>query len=272
MKYILLILAAIALFVIIDSILEPRLPRITRTVLGKGDTPVLRAVFFSDLHAEFCFVSPKTLADTIRREKELNGLDMVIFGGDLVNDPLKAGKAVSFMKVVKDTCDDLDLRFIGVTGNHDVEVSSKDIRECGFENLDNDYTVFPTEKGDIYLSGIPDSGRKNRKWYTPKDPEGDHILRILLSHNPDAALHFSEDHGYDHMISGHIHGGQIRTLSGIEFKLLRKDELPRKGIISGKHMINNMECFISKGIGCVFLPFRFRARPEINILEFRIPE
>ena len=70
----------------------------------------------------------------------------------------------------------------------------------------------------------------------------------------------------DAMISGHIHGGQIRTPFGLEF-VLRHDELPFKGIISGHHEVNGIKMFISKGIGCVFLPLRIGARPEVNILE-----
>lgn len=53
---------------------------------------------------------------------------------------------------------------------------------------------------------------------------------------------------------------------GWEF-VLRHDELPYKGIISGLHDINGVKLFISKGVGCVFLPLRIGARPEVNVIE-----
>ena len=48
---------------------------------------------------------------------------------------------------------------------------------------------------------------------------------------------------------------------------IRKDILPKRKVIKGVFDGAGVSFFISKGLGCVLVPFRFLAKPEITIVE-----
>ena len=239
---------------------------------GSAEGPDLRILYFSDLHREMCPISSKRVISVIRREHASGGLDAVIFGGDISEGRHHALKSLDYLNAIGDALKELGIPYMAVTGNHDTEVPPEEIGMFNFDNMDGCIRYLKSRRDARYIAfaGVKDTGRKHRVWMTPPAPSAGipYTSYILLSHNPDHVLHLPPELSYrvDAMISGHIHGGQIRTPFGWEF-VLRHDELPYKGIISGLHDINGVKLFISKGIGCVFLPFRFFARPEINILE-----
>lgn len=239
---------------------------------GSNDGPDLRIMYFSDLHREMCPISSKRVISVIRREHASGGLDAVIFGGDIVNGHKSVLPGLKYIQAVSDVCKDLHIPFMAVTGNHDAFCPKEELGMFPFDNMDCCIKYLRSRRDGRYIAfaGIPDSGRKDRVWTIPPAPSAGIEYRnyILLSHNPDVILHLPKGlpMRIDAIISGHIHGGQIRTPFRLEF-LLRKDELPHQGIISGVHEINGIKLLISKGIGCGFLPFRIGARPEVNIIE-----
>lgn len=246
-----------------------------RLILSKNSSdsgPDLRILYFSDLHKEFCLVPVKRVLAVIREQHEGQKLDAVIFGGDLSNTPRNASKALPYIKAISELCKELQIPFMAVTGNHDAKVDAEVLGAFPFDNMDGCIKYLKSRRSGslIAFGGVPDTGRHERVWGIPPAPSGkiEYDAYVLLSHNPDIVLHMPPELPFkvDAMISGHIHGGQIRTPFGLEF-VLRHDELPFKGIISGLNEVNGIKIFISKGIGCVFLPLRIGARPEINILE-----
>lgn len=265
-----IVITGLILFVL--SLIEPHKLNITRETLSdnaaKGD-PDLRIVFFSDLHAEFCFIPKEKVEAIIREEAAGKGLDAVVFGGDIINNPKKYKVGADYLTHIANVCRELNIPFEGVTGNHDVQIPASGIKECSFHNICGGYKVLKSRRdgSDIALSGINDSGRKHRVWYElPAIPEGC-SKNIVIAHNPDQLLHIDDCTNVDYMISGHIHGGQIRAPFRIEFTILRKDVLPKYDVIAGTYRINGITLFISKGIGCVGLPMRLKAVPEVNIIE-----
>lgn len=260
------------LVLLVLSLIEPHKLNITEDKLSenakKGD-PDVRLLFFSDLHAEFCFIPKEKAEAIIREEAQGKGLDAVIFGGDIINNPKKYKAGADYLTYIANVCKELDIPFEGVTGNHDVKLSEEDVASCSFHNIGGGYTTLKSRRdgSDIILCGVTDSGRKHRVWYdTPQIPK-ERKLSIMVAHNPDQILHTKDCSEIDYMLSGHIHGGQIRTPLGIEFSILRKDALPKLGVIAGTYRINGITLFISKGLGCVRLPMRLKAVPEINIIE-----
>jgi len=263
------VIFGIILFIL--SLIEPHRLVVTREKLSenaKEGSPDIRILFFSDLHAEFCFI-PKEKTEAIIRQEAEKGLDAVIFGGDIINDPKKSHVGAEYLTHIAKICRDLNIPFEGVTGNHDVEIPASGIEACAFHNISNGFTLLKSrmDGSNIVLCGVNDSGRKHRKWYEVPDIPEDHKINIMIAHNPDQILHLSDCSKVDYMISGHIHGGQIRTPFRIEFTSLRKDILPKYDVTAGTYKINGITLFISKGIGCVKLPMRLGARPEINIIE-----
>lgn len=269
-------IALIGAFLMIWGLIEAAMLKVTRSKIvtagGSEDKPSdLRILYFSDLHRELCLIPASRVCALIRAEAAAEGLDAVIFGGDLVNSHKSVLGGLNYIEAVSDECKALGIPFMAVTGNHDAGAPGDEIGAFPFDNMDNVIKYLRSRRDGRYIAfgGVPDTGRHERVWMTPPAPSAgiEYKSYILLSHNPDIVLHMpSVPFRVDAIISGHIHGGQIRTPFGLEF-ILRHDELPHKGIISGLHEINGIKVFISKGIGCVLLPFRFFCRPEVNIIE-----
>ena len=227
-----------------------------------ADIKNTKVLFISDLHAEYCFVPVSRVIDTIKKAK----VDAVVFGGDICNHPQKHQVGTDYLHEIKTACDKLNIPFIGTTGNHDVHLTKEDVLKSGFTDLRDG----PVKVKDIIFSGVNDTGKTNRIWGSvPPVEKG--FTHVLISHNPDWLLYKAEDKELDtvdHMISGHIHGGQICMPFRIEIMAIRKDKLPRRKVINGVFDGAGLTFFIGRGIGCVLVPFRIFARPEITVIEF----
>lgn len=237
---------------------------------GSG-TPDLRFFFFSDIHAEWCPVTSKRLCKAIRETHGKETLDAVIFGGDMITNSANVRHGYRYLTAVSTCCKELGIPFYGISGNHDCELVNAP-ESSGFTSLDN-RTVSMVSHADgtlITLAGLPDSGRKNRVWMTEM-PCGNSTPVILIVHDPDAIIHLTPDNRPDYMLSGHLHGGQIKFPFRLEFTVLRKsDKLPQMGAVQGTYDISGTTVFISRGLGCEILPFRFLAPPEATVVEIRL--
>lgn len=232
------------------------------------DSPDLRFFFFSDIHAEWCPVTAKRLCNAIRGSHDKSTIDAVIFGGDIVTNVNSERSGLRYLSTVSECCNELGIPFFGVSGNHDSCFSSIP-EHAGFTSLDNrsiSMASHVTGK-DIVITGLPDSGRKNRVWQTKMQCENTEPV-ILVVHDPDAIIHLDPDSRPDYMLSGHLHGGQMKFPFRIEFTLLkRSDKLPQMGVVQGCYDISGTTVFISRGIGCGVFPFRFLSVPEATVTE-----
>ena len=262
MLFVILGIVLFAVAVLIWALAEPHCPQFTVIRMTDADRPSLRILFFSDIHLEHCFVKPEYITSLIDKESH-NGLDAVIFGGDVSGDASCVPKGIAYLRTIAECCRAHDIPFLGVTGNHDAELTPEQEAECGFESLEGTYK----EIGGFAIAGVDDSGRRERVWYEPVKMPGDK-KHILIAHDPDCILHLTAPEEIDYMLSGHIHGGQIRTHFRVEFLILREDELPKKGIFKGVHKLGNTTLFISRGVGCVKMPLRLGSRPEVSVVEF----
>lgn len=252
-----------ALIFAVWGLCEAHTLEINESTLGKPSEGKdrVRLFFFSDLHAEFCFIKAERLCQIIKEAHAKEALDAIVFGGDIVSRRFFIKRGQRYLKAVRKTADELGIPFYGITGNHDRKLTEAEDNDSGFDLIEDRYILL---KPRIALSGVNDSGRDERVWFpVPDVPEG--ITNILIAHNPDQILNLSGGHT-DYMLSGHIHGGQIRTPIGIEFSLLRKDLLPKMGMIQGKYEHEGISFYISRGIGCVLLPFRIKAKPEVTVI------
>ena len=89
-------------------------------------------------------------------------------------------------------------------------------------------------------------------------------FRLAVVHSPDAAPALA-DLGYDLIVCGHTHGGQLRV-PGFG-ALVTNSTLPRS-MARGLHRMNGSWLHVSAGMGTSpFAPVRFACRPEACLLE-----
>jgi predicted MPP superfamily phosphohydrolase len=87
---------------------------------------------------------------------------------------------------------------------------------------------------------------------------------VAVMHSPDSAPETAAC-GYDLMVAGHTHGGQVR-LPWVG-ALVTNSSMPRR-LVSGLIRMNGAILHTSPGMGqSKFAPFRFFCRPEATLLE-----
>ena len=96
---------------------------------------------------------------------------------------------------------------------------------------------------------------------------GEHDLRILLSHAPDAVYALDADSRVDLVVAGHTHGGQIAL--PVIGPLLTLSRVPRFAAAGGLHQVESDGArhwlYVTRGIGMERLQaprVRFRIAPE----------
>jgi predicted MPP superfamily phosphohydrolase len=83
---------------------------------------------------------------------------------------------------------------------------------------------------------------------------------ILLSHQPNVLPHATTKN-IDLVLSGHLHGGQVKV------ELLGYDIAPSKIVspyICGLYRHEQSQMYLSRGLGTTGVPIRLNARPEIT--------
>jgi len=91
-------------------------------------------------------------------------------------------------------------------------------------------------------------------------------LGVAVMHSPDSAPE-SAALGYDLLVAGHTHGGQVR-IPGIG-ALVTNCSMPRR-LASGLIQMGPAVLHTSPGLGTSkYAPFRFGCRPEATLLELR---
>lgn len=93
-------------------------------------------------------------------------------------------------------------------------------------------------------------------------------LSILLTHAYTKTVQ-NRAPGVDLVLAGHTHGGQINLIPKRLIKKWRnKTDKTTHLFIDGLQKDGTSWVHISRGIGVSYIPVRFRARPEIAVIEF----
>ncbi|MGQ0669820.1 MAG: metallophosphoesterase [Actinomycetota bacterium] len=132
------------------------------------------------------------------------------------------------------------------------------------------WTHLPNVRLEVALNGLPvelvglddpNIGRQDLRGALRRAPAR---FGIAVVHSPDAAPELSAL-GYDFIVAGHTHGGQVRMpLVGA---LVTNSHLPRR-LSSGLVRMGDAYMHVSPGIGTSkYAPFRFLCRPEAALLE-----
>lgn len=194
-----------------------------------------------------------------------NAPDIVIITGDLTESKgaLKEGALDSLAK--------LNAPAFFVEGNHDnytgIENVLKIIGEQNIRILRNEII----ETHGIQLIGL-DYLKADDETYDMFAPDSTSTVKsvlsemsikhgmptVLISHCP-AGVKYAADAGVDLMVSGHTHKGQI-----FPFSILAKLTFP---FFAGLYQHENMQVFVSSGVGGIIARMRLGSLNEINLLK-----
>jgi uncharacterized protein len=150
----------------------------------------------------------------------------------------------------------------GVLGNHDTIRMVPDLEAMGIRMLLNECEPIMRGGGTIYLAGIDDA-HYFRVDNIEKAASGipHEAFSILLSHTPEIYRQAAHA-GFDLLLSGHTHGGQICLPGSIPLTL--DSVLPRR-FGAGAWEYNNMAGYTSTGVGSSIVAVRINCLPEITL-------
>jgi len=153
-----------------------------------------------------------------------------------------------------------------VLGNHDFIEMVTPLEEMGIQLLLNEATKIKLRDEEIWIAGVDDphfyQADNLQKAY---DGIGTETVVVLLSHSPEIYKQAAA-FGFDLMLCGHTHAGQICLPGGIP--VVTNGNCPR-GYVSGRWKYRELAGYTSRGIGCSGVPFRFNCSPEIVVHELQ---
>jgi hypothetical protein len=136
----------------------------------------------------------------------------------------------------------------------------------GIRMLLNENHVLERGNQRIHLAGIDDAHFyqvDNIEKAASGIPQEE--FSILISHTPEIYRHAAHA-GFDLLISGHTHGGQICLPGGVPLTL--DSNLPRR-FGAGSWDYHGMLGYTSRGTGSSVVPVRFNCPPEITLHHFQ---
>lgn len=154
----------------------------------------------------------------------------------------------------------------GVLGNHDTVLMLPDLERMGIRMLMNEHLTLERGGSAIFLAGIDDAHFyrvDNIEKVAAAMPHD--MFSVLLSHTPEIYRQASHA-GFDLLLAGHTHGGQICLPGGIPVILASK--LPRS-LGKGAWKYREMAGYTSVGTGACGVPVRFNCPPEVTLHTLR---
>jgi predicted MPP superfamily phosphohydrolase len=154
----------------------------------------------------------------------------------------------------------------GVPGNHDhwdgITRTRRAMRDFGITDVTNAGVWLERTGHRLRVAGVDDLLYGKPKLPPALGDAGPDDCCLLLSHNPEIAETLT-DPRVGLILSGHMHGGQV-VIPGIGYHYLPAQYGAKyiEGLVRGP----SVQVFVSRGLGTISLPVRFRCRPEINLL------
>jgi predicted MPP superfamily phosphohydrolase len=154
----------------------------------------------------------------------------------------------------------------GVLGNHDTIRMVPALEQMGIRMLLNECMPIARDGQTIYLAGIDDAHYFRVDNIEKAAAEIPHDgFSMLLSHTPEIyrqAVHA----GFDLLLAGHTHGGQICLPGSIPITL---DSVLPRSMGAGAWKYHDMTGYTSVGAGTAIVPVRINCLPEITLHHLR---
>ena len=216
----------------------------------------LRLVHFSDLHFIGC-PGVDYYRFMVRQAQELHA-DAYVFTGDLIDD---VDLLTTALEVLQPLTKQAPCYF--VLGNHDWRFDYESIRTqmvaSGWTCVAGRVDIVTLGELRVLFAG------SELPWMSDPPPmvhDSRCDLTVLLSHSPDQHP-FAQRCGYDLMLSGHTHGGQVvlpvigpvysPSYYGVSF-------------VSGLFPLGNLTMHVTRGVGAKD-PMRWNCCPELTCVE-----
>ena len=285
-------LAAVALGCIAYGyFVEPnRLIVVEDTIAIKGLDPAfdgLRVVMIADMHAGSNSIDEAKLRRIVELTNQQSP-DLVVMLGDYISERTKRderGKRILRMppETIAANLKGINAAYgvFMVMGNHDGWHGTADIaaafRGVGYRVLEHEVATIERNGRPLRIFGMKDHQSLPDPW-TKTSADAKRVVEasgtgdlIVLQHSPDmlgvitGELSISSELRL--ILPAHNHGGQVR------FPLIGAPIVPSnygQKYLRGHILENNVDMYVTSGIGTSILPFRFMVPPEIVVLTLRV--
>lgn len=254
-----------------SSIKMPRSPRVERVsveIAGLAEAfDGFTICQITDVHYGRV-IGPKFLHKVIETANALSP-DLTVLTGDYIDD------GSSYIEPAIEFLSKLEARhgLLSVLGNHDHFYSKERTTDLLAKHkiplLDNSHAIIERKGHAICVAGAADYLYDSPDAAAAFAGADQNIPRILLSHNPDFAETLDPNLKVDLVLSGHTHGGQIRL--PFSYAPLLPSKFGQKyagGLVSIRDE-HPTQVYVSRGIGCCFIPIRLNCPPEITLLTLK---
>lgn len=230
------------------------------------DLQGLRILQISDIHLS-PFLSESDLKRAIDEAVGLRA-HLAVVTGDLISsagDPLDA--CIRQLARVK-----ADAGVFGCMGNHERYAKVENYTQeaaarVGIQFLRQRNTQLKFGNAVLNLAGVDHQSLAGKHHYL-RGAERMVVpgaLNVLLSHNPDV-FPVAVKQGYNFMLSGHTHGGQVTV------EILDQQINPARFVtpyVYGVYERDGAAAYVTRGIGTIGIPARIGAPPEISLIRLR---
>ena len=239
----------------------------------------LKIVLISDIHGGSRGVTEEKIRQIVVKANEQNA-DLILLLGDYISESLTGDDLKMPVATVADNLRGLQAKYgvYAVLGNHDVRLGdsevSGELERIGYKVLKDEVIFIEKNNQKIRLLGYPDHTtfkswedviNKSRATLDSTEQIGD---VIALEHSPDILPVitgiFSVSKDLKLILAGHTHGGQIWTpITGSPIVPSGYGQKYAFGHVKE----NDVDMFVTSGIGTSILPFRFLVPPEIAVIN-----
>jgi predicted MPP superfamily phosphohydrolase len=225
-----------------------------------------RIAFLTDLH--FSAVVPGWyLSRAVAIALELQP-DLILLGGDFVSHNARYAAGLADLLAPLAARDGV----FAVLGNHDHYVGADMVRAAlsaaGIRELRNASVEINRGGAALAVAGVGDLRYDAIDFRAAVGALSERLPRIVVSHDPDVFAYWPPELRLDLMLSGHTHGGQAHL------PLLGPPYVPSQfgfRYLAGRFREGERQLYVSRGVGAITAPVRWRCPPEITLLVLHPP-